>query len=444
MKNIICWGLPIAAFVGLLCGLWTKFDFPIYMALLAVFIFVWIVLWIINTMKTRKTERENKEKIEQWLKEAEEATSADAEAVKGNSLKKTLVKRRLVREYLEKNHPEYQQLKRGTVAGVFDNWLWSIGCSGYFIAFPLLGALGIIAIYIVFKITVCQGFTFYVVANAILAVVATIVLIWRRYYIMSFVAVVLSIISIYGIIHVGISGIETPAYNMVVDHEGYIFCSPVHAMNCMACSINLLALTSLCMALYPFLKKSAAIIWLLLAGIIIHNDMVYAAHVALNLQNIRMELYVLLCAINADLSVMLGLSYTATFTLLFIYILSLFPIVCALPAFLRAWRACKRQDAKQRANKQYTAMCEKIFYWSMAWLIINMLGAAMAWAHILGIPLEETGVVLAKELGSISKVTGIDYYLLNLVVFCLPVPFSVLVSWIQFTFIKHKIKERND
>ena len=49
-------------------------------------------------------------------------------------------------------------------------------------------------------------------------------------------------------------------------------------------------------------------------------------------------LYVLLCAVNADLAVMLGISYNVAFILLFVYLVWLLPVIFALPAFVRSWK----------------------------------------------------------------------------------------------------------
>lgn len=57
--------------------------------------------------------------------------------------------------------------------------------------------------------------------------------------------------------------------------------------------------------------------------------------------------YVLLCAINADLAVMLGISYNAAFIVIFVYLACLFPVIFALPAFIRSWKGM--DELKERS-----------------------------------------------------------------------------------------------
>ena len=65
--------------------------------------------------------------------QAEEAVVPELEKVKGNSLKKDMVKRRLVREYLEKNTDYYTNVDDGE--GL--SWLYSIECSVSSLAYLL-------------------------------------------------------------------------------------------------------------------------------------------------------------------------------------------------------------------------------------------------------------------------------------------------------------------
>ena len=82
----------------------------------------------------KREELRNQLKI--W---AEEAVVSELEDVKGNSLKKELVKRRLVREYLEKN-TDYYAKANDAICNVED-WISSLLWSIYLLCLPFLGII---------------------------------------------------------------------------------------------------------------------------------------------------------------------------------------------------------------------------------------------------------------------------------------------------------------
>ena len=133
------------------------------------------------------------------------------------------------------------------------------------------------------------------------SVAASIILVWRRNYVLAPIAIGLAVILLYGLLNAGLDGVEMRAYNMVLDNEGIIFLSSSHAEYTM---------------------------W---------GSMVIP--------------YVLLCAINADLAVMLGISYNAAFIVIFVYLAWLFPVIFALPAFVRSWKGMG--ELKERSPVGY-------------------------------------------------------------------------------------------
>ena len=114
------------------------------MACGALFLLVAGILWIVTMFKESKEYQRTNKEYNQYEKEAEEALDAEIEAVKGNSLKKELEKRRLVREYIEKNHPK---ASRKVDTSKFEN-LTSSACAflvgGSWLVAPLLGILLIV------------------------------------------------------------------------------------------------------------------------------------------------------------------------------------------------------------------------------------------------------------------------------------------------------------
>lgn len=142
-----------------------------------------------------------------------------------------------------------------------------------------------------------------------------------------------------GFFNAGIDGVEMPAYHMVMENEGNIFLAPSHADYTMWGSIVILCVTNICLALYPLLKKKTLVIYAILILVVVeairygvHMDVTPAIPISYSYY-----LYVLLCAVNADLAVMLGISYNAAFILLFVYLVWLLPVIFALPAFVRSW-----------------------------------------------------------------------------------------------------------
>ena len=135
-----------------------------------------------------------------------------------------------------------------------------------------------------------------------------------------------------------IAGIlEMPAFHMVVENEGNIFLSPSHAEDTMWGSIVILCITSIALALYPFLKKNTLVIGAILVLVVV-EVIRFRLNMSWTLTIPTSYLYypyVLSCAVIADLAVMLGISYEATI-LVSVCLAWLLPVLFALPAFIRS------------------------------------------------------------------------------------------------------------
>lgn len=224
------------------------------------------------------------------------------------------------------------------------------------------------------------------------SVAASIILVWRRHYVLAPIAIGLAVILLYGLLNAGLDGVEMRAYNMVLDNEGIIFLSSSHAEYTM---------------------------W---------GSMVIP--------------YVLLCAINADLAVMLGISYNAAFIVIFVYLAWLFPVIFALPAFIRSWKG--KGELKERSPLYKKAKYRRLYYVCLAWLIMNALATALVWGRFIGISTEECASILVKNTQYLSGVTGIGFCATNFIVYCAPILTSALFSWILFAITKQKIKLKED
>ena len=80
--------------------------------------------------------------------------------------------------------------------------------------------------------------------------------------------------------------------------------------------------------------------------------------------------YVLLCAINADLAVMLGISYNAAFIVIFVYLAWLFPVIFAMPAFIRLWKGMG--ELKERSPLYKKAKYRRLYYVCLVCLVYEM------------------------------------------------------------------------
>lgn len=319
--------------------------------------------------------------------QAEEAVAPELEKVKGNSLKKDMIKRRLVREYLEK-HTDYcdDSIRNVQCWGSSVKWSLFVLCS------PLMPIIFWGGVIVLLTLLFYWSFPILMAQCCVMSVAASIILVWRRYYVLAPIAIGLAVILLYGLLNAGLEGVEIRAYNMVLENEGIIFLSPSHAEDTM---------------------------W---------GSMVIP--------------YVLLCAINADLAVMLGISYNAAFIVIFVYLAWLFPVIFALPAFVRSWKGIG--ELKERSPLYKKAKYRRLYYVCLAWLIMNALATALVWGRFLGIPIEGCAEMMVKDTHYISKFIGIGYYTANFIVYCAPILTSALFSWILFAITKQKIKLKED
>lgn len=276
------------------------------------------------------------------------------------------------------------------------------------------------------------------------SVAASIILVWRRNYVLAPIAICLAAILLYGILNAGLDGVEMPAFHMVVENEGYIFLSPFHAEDTMWGSSVMLSITSIGLTVYPWLKKKTLVIYAILVLLVV-EVIRYSVHMNMTLSIPTSYLYypyVLLCAVNADLAVMLGISYNAAFIVIFVYLAWLFPVIFVLPAFIRSWRGI---DAlKDRSPLYKKTKYRRLFYICLAWLIMNALATALVWGRFIGIPSEECASILVKDTQYLSGFTGIGYCATNFIVYCAPILTSALFSWILFATTKRQIKLKED
>lgn len=387
-----------------------------------------------------KREAQRKKQME----EAIEAVAPELEKVKGNSLKKELVKRRMVREYLEKNTDYYAKVDDNDAIRKMQNWISSVGWSIYLLILPFGWIIVWGIILLLLALLFYWSFLIQMAICCAFSVAASIILVWRRHYVLAPIAIGLAVILLSGLLNAGLDGVEMRAYNMVLENEGNIFLSPSHAEDTMWGSMVILAITSICLALYPLLKKKTLVSYAILVLLVV-EVIRYSVQMNMTLSIPTSYLYypyVLLCAINADLAVMLGISYNAAFIVIFVYLAWLFPVIFALPAFIRSWKGMG--ELKERSPLYKKAKYRRLYYVCLAWLIMNALATALVWGRLIGISTEECASILVKNTQYLSGVTGIGFCATNFIVYCAPILTSALFSWILFAITKRQIKLKDD
>lgn len=395
-------------------------------------------------VKLHKLQKQKEEHLCLLKKQAEEAVAPELEKVKGNWLKKEMIKRRMVKEYLEKNTDYYANAYDNNAISKVQDWISSFWWSLCWLCLPFASIIIWVIVAILMALLFYWSFSTEMAICCVFSVAASVILVWRRNYVLAPIAICLAAILLYGILNAGLDGVEMRAYNMVLENEGIIFLSPSHAEYTMWGSMVILGITSICLALYPLLKKKTLVIYAILVLLVV-EVIRYSVYMNMTLSIPTSYLYypyVLLCAINADLAVILGISYNAAFIVIFVYLAWLFPVIFALPAFIRSWKGMG--ELKERSPLSKKAKYRRLYYVCLAWLIMNALATALVWGRLIGISTEECASFLVKNTQYLSGVTGIGFFATNFIVYCAPILTSALFSWILFAITKGQIKLKDD
>lgn len=382
--------------------------------------------------------------LKKQAKQAEEAVAPELEKVKGNRLKKEMIKRRMVKEYLEKNTDYYANAYDNNAISKVQDWISSLWWSLYWLCLPFASIIIWVIVAILMALLFYWSFSTEMAICCAFSVAASIILVWRRYYVLAPIAIGLAVILLYGLLNAGLDGVEMRAFHMVVENEGYIFLSPFHAEDTMWGSSVMLSITSIGLTVYPWLKKKTLVMCVGLVFIVVYVIRLgVQTNMILTIPTSYMYYpYVLLCAINADLAVMLGISYNAAFIVIFVYLSCLFPVIFALPAFIRSWKGM--DELKERSPLYKKAKYRRLYYVCLAWLIMNALATALVWGRFIGISTEECASIWVKNTQYLSGVTGIGFCATNFIVYCAPILTSALFSWILFAITKRQIKLKDD
>lgn len=407
-----------------------------------------VVCYIGLYVKLHKLLQKQKEEhlcqLKKQAKQAEEAVAPELEKVKGNWLKKEMIKRRMVKKYLEKNTDYYANAYDNNAISKVQDWISSLWWSLYWLCLPFASIIIWVIVAILMALLFYWSFSTEMAICCAFSVAASIILVWRRYYVLAPIAIGLAVILLYGLLNAGLDGVEMRAFHMVVENEGYIFLSPFHAEDTMWGSSVMLSITSIGLTVYPWLKKKTLVMCVGLVFIVVYVIRLgVQTNMILTIPTSYMYyLYVLLCAINADLAVMLDISYNAAFIVIFVYLAWLFPVIFAMPAFIRLWKGMG--ELKERSPLYKKAKYRRLYYVCLAWLIMNALATTLVWGRFIGISTEECASILVKNTQYLSGVIGIGFCATNFIVYCAPILTSALFSWILFAITKRQIKLKDD
>lgn len=444
MQKFIRFALPCVCFAVIIwCCLFGGFNHIDWKLLLGAAV-VGGVCCVVLYVKQHNILGKIEEHRNQLKMVAEEAVAPELEKVKGNRFKKELVKRRMVREYLEKNTDYYAKVDDNDAIRKVQDWISSVGWSIYLLILPFGWIIVWGIILLLLALLFYWSFLIQMAICCAFSIAASIILVWRRNYVLAPIAIGLAAILLYGLFNAGLDGVEMPAFHMVLENEGNIFLSPSHAEDTMWGSSVMLSITSIGLTVYPWLKKKTLVIYAILVLLVV-EVIRYSVYMNMTLPIPTSYLYypyVLLCAINADLSVMLGISYNAAFIVIFVYLAWLFPVIFALPAFIRSWKGMG--ELKERSPLYKKAKYRRLYYVCLAWLIMNALATALVWGRFIGISTEECASFLVKNTQYLSGVTGIGFCATNFIVYCAPILTSALFSWILFAITKGQIKLKDD
>ena len=183
-----------------------------------------VVRYIGLYVKLHKLQKQLQKQKEEHLcllkKQAEEAVAPELEKVKGNWLKKEMIKRRMVKEYLEKNTDYYANAYDNNAISKVQNWISSLWWSLYWLCLPFASIIfwGIVAMLMALlfywsfstEMAICCAFS---VAASIIFCMAALLCVGSY-------SIGLAVILLYGLLNAGLDGVEMRAYNMVLENEG--------------------------------------------------------------------------------------------------------------------------------------------------------------------------------------------------------------------------------
>lgn len=132
-------------------------------------------------VKLHKLQKQKEEHLCLLKKQAEEAVAPELEKVKGNWLKKEMIKRRMVKEYLEKNTDYYANAYDNNAISKVQDWISSLWWSLYLLCLPFASIIIWVLVAILMALLFYWSFSNEMAICCAFSVAASIILVWRRY-----------------------------------------------------------------------------------------------------------------------------------------------------------------------------------------------------------------------------------------------------------------------
>lgn len=263
-----------------------------------------------------------------------------------------------------------------------------------------------------------------IILNLLTAIVAFVVLCRKRHFLFALVALFCVVLDGYGIWNAGIH-IDDEICKMLQDEETYgrDKAHPAALGGWVA-----LMLSNVCLALYPWLKRWAVVLWMLL---IVGVGVAVSVFTPLSIIE---GLYAVCCAIMCEMTIMTGLTYLEFTVLENIYLHSLLPTIFALPALCVSVRSLKKEH-----------QCSYLpLLLSGTWFVLNLLITVFIWQHYIHLSLEEAGRLCVGELKAMSGNTWSGYVTVNILIFVIAFLIDAIVSWLLYRYAKHHLQLPKD
>ena len=256
--------------------------------------------------------------------------------------------------------------------------------------------------------------------NFATAIVALVILVWKRHPIMALVALFCVLLYGFGLWNVGLN-IEGQLSQTLHAEENYGK-DIIHPA--LMGGWTALMLTNVFLALYPWLKRWAVVSWLtmfLAVGLIVS---------LVSPLSVTEGLYAVCCSIMSELAAILGLTYLDFCTYENIYFHSLLPTVFAIPAFLVSLRGMTKGQ-----GRQYLPLLL-----SGGWLVLNATMTIVVWRHYIYLPLQEACAKCVEELRDLSGHTWSGYVIANILIFVVAFLIDIFISWLLYRYAKNHSK----
>jgi hypothetical protein len=258
-----------------------------------------------------------------------------------------------------------------------------------------------------------------IILNFLTALVAALILTWKRHPIFAAVAWLLTTLYGYGIWHAGLDVHDTPI-RMLYNEERYTpNCAYPSAMG----AYLALMLTNVAAMLYPWLKRWAVVLCFVF---------LFFSSVAVSFFSpfgVLEGLYGICCAIMTEYALMLGMTYPDVCTLEQIYLHPLLLTPFAIPALVLGIKGY-RSDRKRFAVTLLLSTANFLF---------TAAANLSVWVHYYGPSLKASAYKCSNELQALSMHSWNLYVALNIVIFVVLFLADATASWLLYRYAK-KIK----